>query len=417
MSNKQKRFTIFGYPLESLEEITGSDFPSLPAELKQSAGRAKYSIRLLRYWWAGQALRREAARLGRPLTVVDLGCERGWLKFFTPRGVVQRWIGLDWNIRSEVSEIARYDEVHQADFDERLPLPIATADAVVSLHVFEHLLRPGCTMAEVSRLLRAGGIFVGGAPTMPHWIARLREQYFRKRLDDGRIFAGGHITVLSPTRWRSLAEDAGLEVEFATGSHMIRRTGSWLENFSWWIRFNQAWGALFPALGSECCVLARKAGGGNTPVRTLPAADLHWRKLWIGVGVSVAALVVMGGYYANHYAEKIDERAVATWLDAHQTGAEVFLTVTDDVATTGGFRKDLHKAETIDELVHLVARFPQAHVLVSLEMAAKLDRAQPGHWRIDSRFDLGDAENLLIKQSSTGTHLGEYLLGTNTQAF
>lgn len=57
--------------------------------------------------------------------------------------------------------------MHQADFNEQLPLGNNIADAVVSLHVFEHLARPGWTITEVARLLQPQGVFLGCTPTMP----------------------------------------------------------------------------------------------------------------------------------------------------------------------------------------------------------------------------------------------------------
>ena len=77
---------------------------------------------MLRYWWVGQAIAEESRRQGRPLRVLDVGCERGWLKFFTPEGAVERWVGLDWDVRRECLENARYDEVIRANFDEVFPV-------------------------------------------------------------------------------------------------------------------------------------------------------------------------------------------------------------------------------------------------------------------------------------------------------
>jgi 2-polyprenyl-3-methyl-5-hydroxy-6-metoxy-1,4-benzoquinol methylase len=120
--------------------------PSLKEHLFGSA----FSIRLLRYWWAGQAIAEESRRQGRALRVLDVGCERGWLKFFTPSEAVARWVGLDWDLRQECIDNARYDEVIRANFDEPLSFATGSMDVVVSNHVMEHLPRPGSTMAEMS---------------------------------------------------------------------------------------------------------------------------------------------------------------------------------------------------------------------------------------------------------------------------
>jgi hypothetical protein len=74
----------------------------------------------------------------------------------------------------------------------------------------------------------------------------------------------------------------GLVLEFATGSHAFRSTGSPLENHAWWIRLNQFWAALVPALGSECCVQARRAEPLVSTPQSLPKGHGRHRALWIG---------------------------------------------------------------------------------------------------------------------------------------
>jgi len=408
-----QRFPFLSYPLVSFRQLAQKIPLTAKTKLREHLQVADYSVRLLRYWWAGQALSRESKRLGRPLHVVDLGCERGWLKHFTPEGVVERWIGLDWNPQGEVTQLACYDEVHHANFDEPLPLPSGIADAVVSLHVFEHLPRPGSTLAEVSRLLKPGGIFLGGTPTMPDWLAKLRERYFRKQLREGKLPAGGHITVLSPKRWRSLATDVGLETEFVTGSHAFRRTGSPLENQRWWIRLNQFWGALFPSLGSEAYIMARRSTGWVAKTDRLGAEDPHWRKAWITLAAtSLIALTGLAGWFINQ-TRQAAQQEVVTWLDAQQKGSDVFLISETPLRHLADHRSDILFASSDEELLALLKEHPDAHVLVSLHAAVELASATRDSelWRIDSRLDRGQTDYLLLKRSAHGTPLSEYLLG------
>ncbi len=408
----KQRFPFLSFPLKPLRFLVPELPQSAHTRLFSHLQKADYSVRLLRYWWAGQALKAEAKRLGRPLTVVDLGCERGWLKHFTPAGSVDRWIGLDWNPREEVRTLANYDEVHHANFDDTLPVPSQVADAVVSLHVFEHLPRPGSTIAEISRLLRPGGIFLGGSPTMPHWLAQWRERYFRRRLQKGQIAHGGHITVLSPTRWRHLAEDAGLDVEFLTGSHLVRRTGHALENQRWWIRLNQIWGSLFPSLGSEAYLQARRQPQWVSQTDDLSSHDPHWRGLWVGLGAAALLLLMGAGYGWVQNRQDAHRETLASWLDAHQKGGDVFILGEEAFHPEIVDRHDTHPADSLNALSHLLEQHPDAHVLVSLPTALDLiNRNTTELWQVDSRLDLDEHDYLLLKKHSDGTPLHEYLLG------
>jgi SAM-dependent methyltransferase len=374
--------------------------------LDQHLGKASYSVRLLRYWWAGQALAEEAARLGRPLVVVDVGCERGWLKFFTPAGAVGKWIGLDWNPRDEARK-AGYDEVHHANFDEVLPVASGEADAVVSLHVFEHLPRPAATMTEVVRLLRPGGIFLGGAPTMPDWLARLRERYFRKKLEAGELVPGGHITVLSPSRWKNLAHDTGLEVEFATGSHAVRMTGSRLENSRLWVRLNQFWGGLFPSLGSECYLRARRRKPWVEGAIPLPKGNGRPRLAW-----AAAALLLLGAMgwmvvegWQCPEAGQVGGKStgvcpVESWIEKHQDGQAIFIVVEDpDIPAHILARPDVLLVRTAEEALVRLRERGDAHLLVEKSDLMPMEPAvaQLGDLRVDSRLAHLEGDFFLLR--------------------
>jgi SAM-dependent methyltransferase len=400
------RFALLRFPLTPFSRLTEEP----PEKLRQNLERARYPFRLLRYWWAASALAREAERLGRPLVVVDLGCERGWLRHFTPKTAVARWIGLDWNPRAETKAV--YDVVLHANFDGPLPLGDACADAVVSLHVFEHLPRPGVTLGEAARLLRPGGIFLGCTPTMPGPLARLRERYFRRSLSEGRITPGGHITVLSPGRWRRLVGEFGLEPEFVTGSHAVRWSGAWLENSRIWVRLNQLWAALFPSLGSECCLQARRPEPVTWQATRILRREHPWRWRLAGIGAA-AVLALLSGLALRTETDRHRE-AFVRWLNAHQKGADIFVFTSGTPGLTGVQRSDVIATATPAELETALMQHPHAHVLVSLATARTFLGQYPAdHWRVDSRLEIDHEDFLMLRANQEGTPLEEYLLGAS----
>lgn len=265
------RLAFLRWPL--MDYRSGVDLAEPNEGLTEHIGNARYSLRLQRYWWAARAIQdgaRAAAKEGREYVVVDLGCERGWMKRFTegpthdnpdaPTNI--RWIGLDGNLDHPSLAASHYDETHACDFHRPLPVPDGTADAVVSLHVFEHLKDVQGPAREVARMLKPGGVFLAGTPVGPTPIAKVRTRQLIERDRKGRNRHWGHVRKFCPAAWRTLCQHAGLHVEMMTGSHLIRQTRSPLENLGWWIRLNQAWGAAFPSLGQELYLAARKPAAG-----------------------------------------------------------------------------------------------------------------------------------------------------------
>lgn len=259
MSNNQKKYSRFRFVSEPLtaithnEEIRKPDFPF--AEL---LSKTKYPIRALRYWWLQCAIEDEAKRVGKPIVIADVGCDRGIIKRFVPPVKNARWIGLDLITDREGLAAAKYDELYQCDFNVGLPLADGAVDIAVFSHVLEHLPRPEFTLREITRILRPGGMLLLGVPTAPKVIAQIRERQFAKQFEAGTRTRGQHVNVFWLKRLRRLAEQVGLQIEFSTGTAMIRKKGSRLENYAFWIRFNQVWAAMFPSLGQELCVQLRK---------------------------------------------------------------------------------------------------------------------------------------------------------------
>jgi len=94
-------------------------------------------------------------------TVLDLGCGLGRTRaFFQDIRSDIRWFGLDVpfsreaDARTETDHIVTYDGLHA-------PFKSAEFDLVYSRQVMEHVRHPEPLLAEVHRVLRPGGHFIG----------------------------------------------------------------------------------------------------------------------------------------------------------------------------------------------------------------------------------------------------------------
>jgi SAM-dependent methyltransferase len=254
-----KNYGRFRFVRESLDSIDKNDEthrPDFPfsAELM----KRRYPVRALRYWWLSRVIDEEVRRLDHPPVIVDVGCDRGIIKRFISPIAGSEWIGLDMDIHRPGVELAKYDRRIEADFDEGLPLEDGLADIAICSHVLEHLPRPEFTMGEIRRILKPNGLLLVGVPTLPKFMAKLREKQFARQLANGTRVPGQHIHVFWDKRLRRLASNSGFEVEYLTGTSLIRKKGSKLEDYAAWIRFNQIGAALVPGLGQELCMQLRK---------------------------------------------------------------------------------------------------------------------------------------------------------------
>ncbi len=213
----------------------------------------RYPLKHLRYWFMRHLLEQKAAQLGRPLSVLEIGVDRGQMLAFMggparKSELIGRWDAIDVAPSHEMLERVGYDDVRTMNVDAGAdPHLERRYDVMIFLHLLEHLHAPERCLERFQHYLPPGGTMIGGSPTMPRLVADAG--YERRLARRARPF--GHVSVLSPERIDSFAEQAGLHVAFMSGAFFMRRQGSRLENSSLWLRANLAFGGLFPSLGSE----------------------------------------------------------------------------------------------------------------------------------------------------------------------
>ena len=111
--------------------------------------------------------------MGKNNKVLDMGCRDGILtRHFIEHNEVT---GLD--IDKQALEACRENlkiEIKWADFSLQVPIPTSSFDVVVAGEVIEHLPYPEITIAEISRILKPEGLFIGSVPNSYHLKNRLR---------------------------------------------------------------------------------------------------------------------------------------------------------------------------------------------------------------------------------------------------
>jgi len=120
------------------------------------------------------------------LVVLNAGCGSNWLKKYFPKTC--KVVGLDINNPS--ADIS-------ADLEKKLPIKDNTYDAIVLLHVVEHVRNPLAMFEEFERILKPGGVLYLSTPSP--WSDNAWEDPYHTR-----PFTVGAI--------RSLAQDAQLQM-------------------------------------------------------------------------------------------------------------------------------------------------------------------------------------------------------------
>ena len=111
--------------------------------------------------------------MGKNKKVLDMGCRDGILtRHFIEHNEVT---GLD--IDKQALKACRENlkiKTKWADFSLQIPIPTSSFDVVVAGEVIEHLPYPEITIAEISRILKPEGLFIGSVPNSYHLKNRLR---------------------------------------------------------------------------------------------------------------------------------------------------------------------------------------------------------------------------------------------------
>ncbi len=231
---------------------------------RHGAEYRRYPFRYLRYWFMYHYLDTLHARLGRPLEVCEIGPQNGQALAFmggpaeTPEryrlpDMVARWDGIDVFVQEDDLRSFGYTSYKSYNVEKTWDLEPESYDAIIFLHVLEHFFEPERVLAQAARSLRPGGILIGGAPTMPHWMAGHYERYIRPVARPYK-----HVSVISPTRARRAAEKLGLRLDHLSGAFAARASGRRIEDSALWLRVNVAFGGVLPHIGSEVYFMLTK---------------------------------------------------------------------------------------------------------------------------------------------------------------
>ena len=145
--------------------------------------------------------------------VLDLGCRTGALASYYAEGNEVVGVDVDHEALARASQRLGIDTVW-ADVEEGLPFDDASFDVVVAGELLEHLADPRAAVAQVRRVLRPGGLFVGSVPNAFRFKSRVAYALGRYPAD----WDPTHLQLFTPDAIRSLLSDfEDVRIRFAIG--------------------------------------------------------------------------------------------------------------------------------------------------------------------------------------------------------
>jgi len=262
MRKKQpyRKFSQLSWDIKCLRQnpaLLSGDFP-----LTAKALRRTYPMRAMRYWFIYHFLRIEYQRRSEPLNICEVGIDVGqMLQFMRSVAAIpgidpvqwSSWTGVDYRVNQDALAGLGYAQLVEQNIERSDSWMSGDYDAIVLLHVLEHLYFPEAALAKMVPRMKPGSVLIGGFPSVPNFCATIREPQIRANPN-----ANGHVSAFSPKRVRRIACEHSLQLDFLAGAFFLRASGFFLEDRAWWLRFNLAFGALVPFWPGEIYWVMRK---------------------------------------------------------------------------------------------------------------------------------------------------------------
>ena len=236
-------------------------------------GRRYYSLRHSRYdalaqdisEWAGAA-----ARAGRALTVLDVGCSTGLaLRHLEAKPHFGNLAVSAADLKEQnLYKRHLYREFFTGDLMHGFPqIPPDAYDAVICEQVLEHLAELPVAIATLERVLRPGGRLIVGVPIFVPALAIMRrhvvpvlDRITRRRKPRGHVQAfsmGSFLREMRRNTKLQLIEVRGLRI---ISGGILRP----LENYRWWWKLNRWLGAKVPGYCIEIQAIMEKPASENS---------------------------------------------------------------------------------------------------------------------------------------------------------
>ncbi len=171
-------------------------------------------------------------------TILDLGCGEGRHAITAYMLDDVHAVGVDLSLRDLKTTRERFSEFQDPTNNaktlsisvangQKLPFPDNSFDKVICSEVLEHIPDYRAVLAEISRVLKVGGIFAASVPRFfPEWICwQLSDAYHEVE--------GGHVRIFNASHLKQDIEDTGMVFFRRHFAHSLHVPYWWLKCLFW----------------------------------------------------------------------------------------------------------------------------------------------------------------------------------------
>jgi SAM-dependent methyltransferase len=215
----------------------------------------KYPLDKSRYLNLASYLHEEYLKRGRPLRILDIGCNEGMMLLYCNHNKTPvEFYGVDILEEKKQKSLARgykavlLKDIRECDFAEHKGF----FDAVICSHILEHLEDPGKFLEAVKPAMAPESLLLVGVPIglLPGilWRRHITPLYSPRHRKEAALKRFGHVSFFSLPELKKLLKQHGFIPETIRGDYLLRARGFFLEDHKWWFNFNQWWGRIFPGV-------------------------------------------------------------------------------------------------------------------------------------------------------------------------
>lgn len=231
-----------------------------PALFTKSNRVTRFPSWMLRYFIGANYVLDQFHRVGRPLSVLEVGIDCGQMLHYMRialrehglefRDVISSWTGVDLDITKCAD--AEYDDLLRMNIEDETPS--VSYDVCILLHIIEHLRKPEAAMTNLARCVRPEVGYIIGVPCHLDAVIPMRERHLRAHTN-----RNGHVSAISRARVHRIAAENEMDIVDERNAFLIRASGMWLEDYAAWQSLNSSLGRLLTGMPGEYYCHAVKA--------------------------------------------------------------------------------------------------------------------------------------------------------------